>query len=130
MQVRLNVKASRAMLTAALEGLTAMAFVTLATQKLPPLYRSGVRYEQEPLRDGKRQERWLTPDQVYAQRWGDCEDLAAWRAAELRQRGIPARAVAIRTGAKKFHAVVRWPDGSIEDPSRLLGMGKPRSKKK
>ena len=82
------------------------------------LYVSGVRYQAEP--PGK--EDWLTAPQVLRAGFGDCEDLAGWRAAEYRVMGIPARAVAIRTGPKMFHAVVQLPDGSYEDPSKRLGM--------
>ena len=120
LRVGFSLPASRAMISAALEGLTAANYVLLRSKHLPPLYRSGVRYRRE--QPGK--EDWLTADQVLAKGYGDCEDLAAWRAAELRLNGIPARAVIRRTGAKKFHALVRWPDGSTEDPSRMLGMGK------
>lgn len=127
MKVALNIPASTAMLSAALEGLTSMSYVVLnGRRNFPPLYTSGVVYKPESVISGKRLEEWLTPDVVLARGRGDCEDLAAWRAAELRKRGIPARAVAIRSGKRKFHAVVKWPDGSIEDPSRVLGMGRGR----
>lgn len=115
----MNIPASKPFLTAALEGLTALDAVYLERHDAPLLYESGVRYQREPAGN----EQWLTVPQVEAVGWGDCEDLAAWRAAELRVHlGEPARAIAIRTGAKKFHAVVRRADGSIEDPSRELGM--------
>ncbi len=62
----------------------------------------------------------------------DCDGLACWRAAELRQLGV--RAVPWMThrkanGGTIYHALVRWPPfASIpyetsEDPSLLLGMG-------
>jgi len=92
---------------------------------MPPLYESGVRYKRESIGS----ENWQTVRQLYRAGIGDCEDLAAARAAELRMEGIPARAIAIRTGPRKYHAVVRWPDGAIEDPSRLLGMGKGRRRR-
>src|SRR6185369_1276286 len=63
----------------------------------------------------------------------DCDGLACWRAAELRQAGIPARAyMTSRTrpgGGVTYHALVRWPPfgsdqyDTSEDPSLLLGMG-------
>lgn len=89
---------------------------------LPPLYRSGVRYRQE-----RGTEDWNTAPVVLKRGYGDCEDLAAWRAAELRVMGIPAHGIVKRTGPKMFHALVLWPDGRVEDPSKILGMG---SKKK
>lgn len=113
----------------------------LATGKpLPRLYDSGVRYREE--KPGK--EDWPDIPKVISQGWGDCEDLAAYRAAELRvYDGIEAEPVIkwrwiptwklLRAGYKKnrlpkdgvwlVHCLVRFPDGSIEDPSKLLGMG-------
>ncbi len=56
----------------------------------------------------------------------NCEDLACWRAAELRVRGIRARAFFTRDrrsdGTTLYHIMVKLPDGRIEDPSRQLGM--------
>jgi predicted transglutaminase-like cysteine proteinase len=66
----------------------------------------------------------LRADEAYKIGHADCEDLAAWRAAELRRAGVAAMAVAKRSGKKKFHAVVVFPDGTYEDPSRRLGMKK------
>lgn len=63
----------------------------------------------------------------------DCDGLAAWRAAELRQGGIPARPMMTKRkrpdGGTTYHALVVWPPfgstpyESSEDPSLLLGMG-------
>lgn len=77
-------------------------------------------------------------------RRGDCEDLAAAVAAELTERGIPARPIVYRVRPGLAHAVVelldpKWrayPKGAILfghpviapgliDPSRTGGMGKP-----
>jgi hypothetical protein len=82
----------------------------------------------------------------------DCEDLAGVRCAELRLGALlaalvgvsptsrraalravgnapqlsysifPAVACCVRTGPRSYHAIVRHPDGHIEDPSRVLGM--------
>jgi len=58
---------------------------------------------------------------------GDCDNVASWRAAELRELGINACPfITWRTrsdGGMTYHVIVRWPDGSSEDPSLLLGMG-------
>lgn len=75
--------------------------------------------------------------------WGDCEDLAAWLCAELRELyGIPAECVLRyqfipaeemrRRGYPKkhtptdgvflVHILVRLPNGVILDPSKWLGM--------
>jgi hypothetical protein len=58
---------------------------------------------------------------------GDCDNVAAWRAAELRELGIAACPYITwrkrPDGGTTYHVIVRWPDGSSEDPSLLLGMG-------
>lgn len=57
----------------------------------------------------------------------DCDNLATFRAAELRMAGV--KAVPMITsreredGGTTYHALVRWPDNTSEDPSLLLGMG-------
>ena len=119
MNVSIKVSATRRHLTALLEGLVALNCVILEDNpRTPSIYKAGVRYVPEP----RGFENWLTIDQVIRAGKGDCEDLAAARVAQLRRVGIYARAVVIRTGRKRFHAVVRWPDGQIEDPSKKLGM--------
>jgi hypothetical protein len=112
----------------------------LSDAVIPPLYASGITYEEEL----PGHEDWF--DVLTALRVGrhvDCEDLAAWRAGELRVAGIPVEPV-IKwqwipretmiaqgyppdklpdRGVWLVHCCVRWPDGSIEDPSKILGMG-------
>lgn len=85
----------------------------------PALYESGVRYQRE-----RDREEWRTVPVLLARRTGDCEDLACWRAAELRVAGIDARAVVYKAAPRLWHVVVKLPDGSTEDPSRELGMGR------
>lgn len=102
---------------ALLEGLVRLAGVDLANNpQLPPLYSGAVRYRRE------KPDKWLTPSDVFAQGYGDCEDLAAWRCAEIRSQGGQCSAVAYRTGRRMWHVVVRHSDGRIEDPSKRLGM--------
>jgi len=121
-----------AALNAALEGLVRVNVALLRAaivvgRPVPPLYSSGIRYKREPV----PREWWQTIADNVVERVGDCEDLAAHRAAECRLAGLlvgipyPARAVAIRTGRNTYHAVVRHPNGRIEDPSRALGMRAP-----
>lgn len=92
----------------------------LRKKRYPPLYQSGVRYEREPL--GK--EDWQTVERAYATRNADCEDLAAWRAAELVVSGqdAGARAVIKRVRPGLIHCLVRRGNGAMEDPSKVLGM--------
>ncbi len=65
----------------------------------------------------------------------DCDGLACWRVAELRQAGIPARPFMTSRerpgGGTTYHALVLWPPlgpcnyETSEDPSLLLGMYQP-----
>jgi hypothetical protein len=92
-------------------------------KKIPPLYKAGVRYQ----REGRGKESFQDVYNVLANKVGDCEDLCAWRVAELQEAGENASirvkwAENRKTGKKLFHIQVRRGNGSIEDPSRLLGM--------
>lgn len=118
--IDIPVQTSARLVGQALEGLTRMAAEEIAGGGVPPLYKSGVRYE----REAPGSEVWQLPSQVRVSGRGDCEDLAAWRAGELRAtRADPsARVVLMQTGPKTLHAVVQRGDGAIEDPSRVLGM--------
>lgn len=91
-----------------------------AGRPAPSLYRSGVTYTRRP------PEHFEAFPAVLRRGAGDCDQLACWRAAELRERGIGATAVPIQKRRDLMHIVVRWPDGRIEDPSKLLGMGRRR----
>lgn len=109
-----------------LEALTTVNFLFLSTHHVKPLYETGVRYRNEPKEWAN--EHFDSVPIVLSRGWGDCDDLAPWRCAELRQRGERAR---IRIQWKRlpegklFHIVVRRENGTIEDPSRILGMGTP-----
>jgi hypothetical protein len=111
-------------LSAALGAATALGMQQIGWYGLPPLYSSGVRYVREVCRAPNVPgacERFLTPAQSMVERDCDCDDLAVWRAAELQLRGERARAVAIPSSVG-WHVVVRRADGTIEDPSKILGM--------
>jgi hypothetical protein len=86
------------------------------------LYKSSVIYVPEA-----KQERWQDIPHVLEAGEGDCEDLACWRIAELNHiAGIKARPFIswrrISGKGLRYHALVLWPDGRIEDPSLALGM--------
>lgn len=85
----------------------------------PPLYSSGVRYAEDL--PGSAEEFCAIPDVLRRGR-GDCDDLAPWRAAELRLCGEHATAEPVHVGGGQWHVIVRRADGSIEDPSARLGM--------
>jgi hypothetical protein len=124
----------------ALAGVNRMHLI--AHPETPSLYESGVLYAPE---DGSEQ--WLDIPNILRMGRVDCEDLACWRVAELRERGIRARPF-IRWKRRTnydFHVLVYRPDGElvdlpprcplgetyevgddgsiIEDPSLALGMG-------
>lgn len=127
----------------ALRLLDTMVFANAEWLKLhpevPALYKSGVRYVPEP--DAQRFEDWPGVHEIYSRGYGDCEDLAAWRAAELQvnhrgegaDMGSPSHvgcAIKRRQRGRRnsYHVVValKYPDGRtrIEDPSSRLGMYK------
>lgn len=102
----------------------------LRQQRVTPLYRSGVRWRREPIPPSPmiRVEGFDDPLTCIARGWGDCDDLAPWRSAELviasgtgdDWRFIPL-AIPTRSGA---HVVVydRALQTIVEDPSAILGM--------
>jgi|SRR6187399_867532 len=94
----------------------------------PLLYASGVRYQNEPQ---GRPDELLDIVAIQAQGWGDCLHLSCWRVAELRERQRePGAKLAydwkpVLVGGKPgrlFHCFVRRSNGTIEDPSIILGM--------
>lgn len=104
-----------------------------------PLYQTGVRYKEDP----PGREDWRDLYGVLQRGTADCDQLCTWRAAELRAAGINAepvikwqhipRDMALQLGypsnivpaggLSMVHVLVRWPNGYIEDPSKILGMG-------
>ena len=112
---------------------------------LPMLYESGVIYQREE----EGQEDWQDIRSTLEYGYGDCEDLACWRAAELRVKGIGGRKInahpflryrRIMPGRLMYHVMVEWPKEQarfgrsrgvhllawkgkvLEDPSAALGM--------
>lgn len=104
-----------------------------------PLYASGVRYKE----DDPGHEDWSDVYATLKRGNGDCKKLVAWRIAELRCSGIDCEPVikwqhipqdvAMQIGYPSWfvnadglwmvHCLVRFPDGRVEDPSKILGMG-------
>jgi hypothetical protein len=109
---------------AALEGLTRVNEGLMQRETLPPLYEAGVRYRDEP------RDVWKHAVDVGHDKFGDCEDLAAYRAAELRVSGEDpgAYVTTYKSGPNRYHAVVARSGGLVEDPSRVLGMGQKKMK--
>lgn len=112
---------------AALDAFLVLGAYDLAKHRsLPLLYQSGVYYRRDKCADTGctyRYEDWTVPSLVYRVGFGDCKKLAVWRAAELRLRSKErARPVAYQVRPGLIHVVVRRGNGSIEDPSKILGM--------
>lgn len=92
----------------------------LAHPRTPMLHRSGVRYRREP----RGRENWQSIPDMLRRGFGDCEDLAAWRIAEIRVHGGHAVPYILSKG-NAYHVKVLRNDGIsrvVEDPSRELGM--------
>lgn len=108
---------------AVLNGLAQANAIAWRTWNLPRLYNGSVRYEREP--KGRR-EVWKGIKAIFRDGFADCDDLSAARAGELQASGkdTGARVYIYRSGPRTLHAVVRRSNGSIEDPSRVLGMGR------
>lgn len=104
-----------------------------------PLEESGAVYKAEP----PGREDWDDCMIVAKRGWGDCEDLAAYLCAQLRElEGVPAECVirhqfissqemreqgypakhVPRDGIYLIHVLVRLPNGVVLDPSEWLGM--------
>ena len=121
----------------ALESLTRINQWHFRRGAVPPLFSSGVIYKEEP----PGREDWDDAPTVAGRGWGDCEDLAAYLAAELRElHDVPAECVIKfryftpqevkasgyprrpKNGIYLIHVMVRLPNGAIVDPSKMLGM--------
>ncbi len=101
---------------------------------IPKLYKAGVRYQRDVCRapgvDGAC-ERFLSPLQLLKERVGDCDDLAPWLAAQRILEGDrKARARAVSSPGVGYHVIVIRGSGKKEDPSRRLGMGQRKRKRK
>lgn len=100
-------------------------------KKIPRLYESGIFYKTPENACGG--DVWqdilvMLPQPPFNGRgFGDCKDLACYRAAELTVRdGIRAVPIVKRKWLERgfglYHVLVGFPDGTTEDPSILLGM--------
>lgn len=106
---------------------------------IPPLYASGVVYKE----DDPGHEDWSDAIETHKKQVGDCKKLVAWRVAEQRANGVECepvikwqfipRDLAVQLGYPAWlvkgdglwlvHCQVRYSNGTIEDPSKILGMG-------
>lgn len=115
----------------------------MTAELVPPLYASGARYQEDAAGREDWRDVYAILDRIRTGKGIDCDNLICWRVAELRVAGIPAEpvikwqhlpyALAVQLGYPAdwvpkeglwmVHCCVRWPDGTIEDTSKNLGMG-------
>jgi hypothetical protein len=109
--------------TVLVRALTALNMLYLrAHPRAPLMHKSGVVYQTQP----GGCERFKTVPAILAAGNADCDQLAPWRAAELRVRyGIRAMPEVRRMSKNLWHVYVRYPDGRVEDVSARLGMPVP-----
>lgn len=107
-----------------LHGVVLNNRLLIRARLVPRLYESGVRWRNEPWRGTF--EEFADAYTCLKRGWGDCEDMSAWIVAECHEAGetkadfkIYGRVV---NGKAAMHVQVRRGNGSIEDPSRYLGM--------
>lgn len=110
--------------TVLVRALTALNMLYLRAHPHAPLmHQSGVVYRTQP----GGCERFKTIPAILAAGNADCDQLAPWRAAELRVRyGIKAMPEVRRMSERLWHVYVRYPDGRVEDVSARLGMPVPQ----
>lgn len=104
-----------------LEGVVQGNVIILGRVKLPELYQSHVAFRAEPTPGA------VVPDilTLFQRGYGNCAPLACARAAQLRMQRIAATIKIYWRPEREplpFHVEVRLPNGSVEDPSRRLGM--------
>lgn len=102
-----------------MEALVQINKTYIETHRVPPLYKTNVIYKIE------KGENWKDIPNIIDDGWGDCEDLACWRTAELQYAGVKARPyIKWRKVGRLwvYHALVWRPGNKIEDPSLALGM--------
>jgi len=107
----------------ALEAATRLAQHDIRAGRIPPIeeaIQQGVVWKPEPPGD----ESFDNPTTVLERGDGDCDDLAPWLCAEMRETGFDggASAIAIPSGHRQWHAIVRGSDGEVYDPSVWAGM--------
>lgn len=102
-----------------LEALIKCNMELMKVQTFPLIYSAGVRYRPE-----RAKEIWLDIPSILKLGHGDCEDLACWRIAELRNQGTRAKAYLrwAQDGPMTVYHVLVAVNSHLEDPSKILGM--------
>lgn len=92
-----------------------------ANPDTPYLYATRVKYRDDSHR---KYDEWCDIPKVLARGFGDCDDLAAWRIAELWKLGIYAmpKAESVYRGNSVTYHILVMTNAGFEDPSKFLGM--------
>ncbi len=104
-------------------ALTDLLWIQYNGAPVPSIYKSGVRYQSSCW--PRVECPWKDIPRLLETGFGDCKDLVAWRLAELRFGNVialPHLQVRERKQGTVFHVLIKHSDGSLEDPSKLLGM--------
>jgi hypothetical protein len=111
---------SPSVINAALEAVTRVDHAMIEAGEAPAFHPRHARWRPENFGE----EHFDHAGIVVQRGWGDCDDLAPWRAASLRASGEDpgAVAIAVPSGPDMYHAIVRRSDGSNDDPSVAAGM--------
>jgi hypothetical protein len=113
-----DVKENAAILRITLEYLIAVDLDYLQRHATPSLYDDPSVYH--------RTVEWEPIPAVQLRKYGDCKSLAAWKIAEYRFRGIPAKPVFRYRprggGFYDYHILIQLPGERFEDPSKIKGM--------
>lgn len=103
----------------AIEGFAQGSVPMAGVWRLPPLYSGGIRFAPEP-GHGSGLEDFALPNVTFSRKWGDCDDLVIYRIWELRVQGEQATCRAVWQD-NAVHVLVRRSNGTLEDPSIILG---------
>jgi hypothetical protein len=108
-------------LRALVEALIELNVIYLRSHPFTPrLYDMGIRYGRTQI--------WDTVSAFQNRGFGDCKTLTAILCAERRLAGRECdpvhRFMLRKDGGLDYHILVARDDGSYEDPSKVLGMGK------
>lgn len=123
----LSLDMSRELMQILLDAMTAINLTYLRRGiRFPDLLASDVRYKLEQPAPGSvcGDDDWQDIAVTFRRMFGDCDDLAPIRAAQLQHRGIVARAIALlrrsnphtRHSRHDYHIVVMWPFGLSSYP--------------
>lgn len=116
---------TKPVLDAMLEGVTRLNEELIRSGEVPPYSetRDAFRWKPEP----PGAEHFDHAKLLLDRQWGDCDDIAPYKAASDRVTGKDpgARAVVKRSGPRRWHAYEEHSDGSASDPSLEHGMPGP-----